>query len=314
MVSELSALVPGLIPQMSLSKTQVEHDYDEVHGSALARFEADGFVVIRRALSPALLGRLVEAHSRVLAEERELGRLGNRDAMHSFAFVDRDPAFAELLDLETTFPLVVDVLGWNIHVYHSHIDAHPPLDGPRPQQWGWHQDGTRQNVDLETDPRPRLSVKVAYFLSDVSQPGRGNMLVLPGSHLRNSIPRPHADCDVFEQPSGAQPILAHAGDAVIFDRRLWHSRSDNLSVITRRALFLAYTYRWIVARDDKTYDPEWIATLSPVKRQLLGAGTGNFGRWLPELQDVPLRRISAGAAIGRSPVSSDRSTPTEAPE
>jgi hypothetical protein len=221
--------------------------------------------------------------------------------MHRFAFVGRDPAFAELLDLESTFPFVLETLGWNIHMYHCHIDAHPPLERPRPSRWGWHQDGTRQNVDLETDPRPRLSVKIAYFLSDLSEPGRGNLLVLPGSHLRNSIPRPDPGETFFEQPPGATPVLAPAGAAVIFDRRLWHSRSDNLSPITRKALFLAYTYRWISARDDCNYDPDWITSLSPVRRQLMGAGTGDYGRWLPEDEDVPLRAwLSERASRGGS--------------
>jgi hypothetical protein len=35
--------------------------------------------------------------------------------------------------------------------------------------------------------RPRLSVKLAYWLSDVSAPGRGNLKIVPGSHLTNWI-------------------------------------------------------------------------------------------------------------------------------
>ena len=68
-------------------------------------------------------------------------------------------------------PLVWSILGWNVHIYHSHLDVHPPLAAPKPDWWHWHQDGGRQNRELETDPRPRLSVKLAYWLSDVSEPG-----------------------------------------------------------------------------------------------------------------------------------------------
>jgi ectoine hydroxylase len=60
----------------------------------------------------------------------------------------------------------------------------------QPDWWHWHQDGGRQNRELETDPRPRMSVKLAYWLSDVSETGRGNFTVLPGSHKTNWLPGP----------------------------------------------------------------------------------------------------------------------------
>jgi ectoine hydroxylase len=57
-------------------------------------------------------------------------------------------------------PLVCSALGWNIHLYHSHVDVHPPLPAPPDPVWRWHQDGGRQNLELETRPvRPRLSIK-----------------------------------------------------------------------------------------------------------------------------------------------------------
>ena len=44
-------------------------------------------------------------------------------------------------------------------MYHSHLDVHPREDAAS-RRWRWHQDGGRQNLELETDPRPRLSLKV----------------------------------------------------------------------------------------------------------------------------------------------------------
>ena len=40
--------------------------------------------------------------------------------------LDADPTFLELLDPPATLPLVVAALGWNAHLYHSHLDVHPP--------------------------------------------------------------------------------------------------------------------------------------------------------------------------------------------
>jgi ectoine hydroxylase-related dioxygenase (phytanoyl-CoA dioxygenase family) len=149
----------------------------------------------------------------------------------------------------------------------------------------WHQDGGPQNRDLETHPRPRMSVKVAYFLSDVSEPGRGNFSVLPGSHLRDTLERPADDDDL----AGAVPVLARPGTAVLFDRRLWHMRGENRSTLTRKALFYAYTYRWVRARDDIHIPPELFGTITPVRAQLLGAGTNAIGHWMPDDDDAPLR-------------------------
>jgi len=181
--------------------------------------------------------------------------------------------------------LVVEVLGPNIFVYHCHLDVHPPEPEP-PRTWMWHQDGGIVNRDLETDPRPRLSVKVAYFLTDLSEPGRGNFVVLPGSHLRNRIERPTDDDN--EIP-GAVPVLASPGDAVVFDRRLWHMRGRNASTLTRKALFYAYTYRWVRPRDELRIPPEMREVLTPVRRQLLGEGPEAIHFWMPDHVDLPVR-------------------------
>jgi ectoine hydroxylase-related dioxygenase (phytanoyl-CoA dioxygenase family) len=213
--------------------------------------------------------------------------------VHLLGFVSRDEVFLELLDLAPAFDLVCRVLGWNIHMYHCHLDAHPRV-APRPPRWGWHQDGGRQNLELgEGAPRPRMSLKVAYFLTDVDRPGTGNMLVIPGSHRRDTLARPAAPGEEAPEPAGAVPLLASAGDAVVFDRRIWHSRSANVAGDTRRALFLAYTYRWVRPRDAMPIHPAWWRRLSPVRRQLLGEATDEVGRWIPTPDDVPLREAMA---------------------
>jgi ectoine hydroxylase len=135
-----------------------------------------------------------------------------------------------------------------------------------------------------------MSLKVAFWLSDVSEPGRGNMLVVPGSHESNTLPRPDRPELGFDPPAGAEPVLASPGDALVFDRRLWHSRSDNLSEHTRRVVFLAYTFRWVRARDDLGIDPssERFRRLTPVRRQLLGEPASPHHQWGLIPDAVPL--------------------------
>lgn len=41
---------------------------------------------------------------------------------------------------------VRSILGWNVHMHHSHVDVHLPVvvRGGWPR-FGWHEDGSRQN-------------------------------------------------------------------------------------------------------------------------------------------------------------------------
>jgi len=248
-----------------------------------------GLLRIPAALPPGDVQRLAAALDRVYAEECAAGHAEIGGPMHLLGGIGRDDAFLDLLDHPAVFPIIWGELGWNLYVYQCHLDVTPRRARPRAGRfWGWHQDGGRQNLDLDSDPRPRLSLKVAFWLSDLSEARRGNMLVIPGSHERNRLPRP-PETHSYE-PEGAMPVLASVGDALIFDRRLWHSRSDNLSTVTRKAIFLAYTYRWIRPRDELGIDPRSARFMHqpPVRRQLLGDGEVRSHWGLPN-QRVPLR-------------------------
>ena len=253
------------------------------------RFERDGYLVIEDVLETGHVDRPIEAIDRVWAASRDTPPIAGAEPLHLLAFVGHDPLFLALLDHEPILRSVVDLLGWNVFMHHCHLDVHPPMLGPTPAKWMWHQDGGIQNHDLETHPRPRMSVKVAYFLSDVSEPGRGNFSVIPGSHLRDTIDRPSNDDNDLP---GAVPVLARPGTAVLFDRRLWHMRGDNRSSVTRKALFYAYTFRWIRARDDLSIPPELFGSITPVRAQLLGAGASAIRHWMPQDDDAPLRAWS----------------------
>jgi ectoine hydroxylase-related dioxygenase (phytanoyl-CoA dioxygenase family) len=241
------------------------------------RLDDDGFVVLEGALGPAEVRRLVAAVDAVAVERRKPG-----EALHELAFLGLDPSFIELVDHPSVLPLVVSELGANVYVYHCHLDVHPSqADDAR---WRWHQDGGRQNIDVES-PRPRLSLKAAYFLTDVPTARYGPMWIIPGSHRRDTLERP-ANGSLL--PPGAMPLTVAAGTAVVFDRRLWHARGANTSWSTRKALFYAYTYRWIRPRDELDLDPATLASLDPVRRQLVGGSTGTLGHWFPGEEDAPL--------------------------
>jgi ectoine hydroxylase-related dioxygenase (phytanoyl-CoA dioxygenase family) len=95
---------------------------------------------------------------------------------------------------------------------------------------------------------------------------------VPGSHKQNWIDGPPRRDVEWPEPPGAIEVCANPGDAVFFDRRIWHTRTNNYSDVTRKAMFFAYTLRWIAIRDEvaAVQASEEFPSYTPVQRQLLG--------------------------------------------
>lgn len=248
-------------------------------------FDETGILAIEDALRPAQIAELTSIVDQTFEAKRDAGHDPNT-ALFYPNFIPDSALFADLVDYERILPKVWGILGWNIYLYHAHLIVTPPSGKTADNKtFGWHQDSGRVNLEMESHPRPRLSLKVAYFLSDTSEPGRGNFWVIPGSHLHDRLERPASG---MGQPEGAVPVLAKPGTAVFFDRRLWHTASPNWSDITRKVLFYGYGYRWLRTKDDMTVQSLWEQS-DPVRRQLLGWGTNANGYYSPTDADVPLR-------------------------
>jgi len=256
-------------------------------------FESQGFLVIKDVLPEARAVELEHAvdalHRRVLDagyDPYTKKAITSQDVFFLSNVLHRDPAFLHLIDWHRTFPKVWGILGWNIACYHSHFLINPALTGSAKQSpLGWHQDSGRVNRDLEGELRPRLSLKVGFYLSDCSAPGRANTWVVPGSHLKNNLDVP-ADGSL---PKGAIPVLVKRGDALFFDRRLFHAGSPNVSEITRKVVFYGYGYRWLRPKDNMTVSDDMLYFSDPIRRQLLGATTDFNAYFSPNEVDVPLR-------------------------
>jgi ectoine hydroxylase-related dioxygenase (phytanoyl-CoA dioxygenase family) len=249
------------------------------------QFDETGILMIEDALSPAQVEALTAATDRVY-ERRIAEGLDPKSVMMYPNFIPEGKEFVDLVDYEKIVPKVWGILGWNIYLYHAHLIVTPPSGKTRDNKtFGWHQDSGRMNVEMESHPRPRMSLKVAYFLSDTSVEGRGNFWVIPGSHLCDTLALPEGG---EGQPEGAVPVLAKPGTAVFFDRRLWHTATPNWSDVTRKVLFYGYGYRWIRTKDDMTVQDLWEGS-DPIRRQLLGDGVNCNGHYTPTDADVPLR-------------------------
>ena len=247
-------------------------------------FNTQGYLVVENALDPEMCERLIGVMDRVDARERTEALTGRLLSVTDV--MGEDDALVDLVDWRATLPKVWGILGWNIYLYHSHLDV-TPNESARRQDWrvAWHQDSMRVNDEIESDPRPRLSLKVGFYLTDVSKPGHGNTLIVPGSHLQNKIDCPQ---DGQSNPPGAEPLCVPAGSAVLVDRRIWHSRSANESELTRKVVWLGYSYRWLRAKDEMTV-AHLYPQLDPIGRQLLGDGVCANGTYDPTPEDVPLR-------------------------
>jgi ectoine hydroxylase-related dioxygenase (phytanoyl-CoA dioxygenase family) len=268
----------------------------------LRQFEEQGYLVVPQALSASAAARLTEAVDRLDQRARrgeleprlpdEAARRGGLAPHLPFVlrnFVPEDPAFLELVDHPVMLPKVWGILGFNIYLYHAHLGVTPPLEGHPPDEHKrFHQDSGRVNRELQGSPRSRLSVKVGYFLEGVNAPGNGNLCLVPGSHLRNEQPRAAANCH-DGNVRGAVEVCVEPGTAVMFDRRIWHSKSPNSGNGTRKVLFCGYAYRWMRTKDEMTVG-HLLKQAGPIQRQLLGDGTSADGYYSPRDEDVPLRK------------------------
>lgn len=242
-------------------------------------FEADGYVLLPRVLDAATLERLRAAAERLDAAYRRRPGINRHAVLNRHDLIGAADVFLDLIDWPATFPKVVDLLGWNIQLFHTQLVVTPPAhpDAPR-GGYAWHQDNNRMNRELGPPPHPMISVKVAYFLSDCPEPGMGNLCVHPGSHSAPAAP-----------PGPGVEVCAAAGDALVFDRRLWHAASTNHSPVTRVVCFYGYSYRWL---RPKSRFPVAVTT-DPVRRQLLGWARSANGHFDPSPEEVPLRAWTA---------------------
>jgi len=249
------------------------------------QFEQDGFFIVTDAIPSELVADLTAVTDRIIEDHRQTANLSPHSTINMLDFMGKDQVYLQLIDWHKTFPKVWGILGWNIKLYHSHLIVTPPQPDADPnRRLGWHQDSGRLNIELEGNPRPRVSLKVGFFLSDTTRSDRGNFHVLPGAHRQNSLDLPTDGTN----PVDACPVCVPAGTAVFFDRRLWHAAGINTSNVIRRVLFYGYSYRWLQPRDDMTVD-HYMEKAAPIRQQLLGKSTGGMGYTSPGELDVPLR-------------------------
>jgi hypothetical protein len=264
--------------------------------------EDDGYLVVPDALTPDEVAGLDAAIERAGGKD---GKPHNRAAI-----LGMDKAFLDLVDLPTILPKMVEILGWNIWVNHTHFNVNPPEVVDENFMYGWHRDGGAMHSDLGAHgvAAPPAYIKVGFYLTDLVEPDHGQTFVFPGGHkLAHGDPR---TAELLKRdgawargamPQDAVALRVKAGSAVMFHNRLVHSvRSPNTKGPTRRAIFIQWAYRWMSSVD--TMDVAHLdgPLTDPIRRQLLGLGgnavqndqysQGRSRRYYPDEATVPLRK------------------------
>lgn len=253
-------------------------------------FDSSGYLVVKNALPQDFVAQLDAAVDRVYAREGNLqadGKLNLRNC------IVEDDVFFPLLDWPSTVPLAWGLLNWNIQLNTSNLIVSPPQSGPAlesPIAYGLHRDGGASHQDM-TEPHPRILLKIAYAISDQSDPASGATMLVPGSNrLLGKLP---VDPETG-QSVGAIPMNVKAGDAFIFEQRTWHGIGHNWSAITRKTIFMGYAYRWIKPMDYLDMPKRLTANCSPIQRQLLGIVDDPMSNYLPRDENVPLKAFVEG--------------------
>lgn len=236
------------------------------------QFRRDAYLLFPGVLPQSDIERLLPEVDRLY--ERNVVQSDNPDPtrrMDALGVLREHQVFIDLIDHPAMFGAVLDVLGPYIQFGLATVTVHPP----NPVFTGFlHCDGGPhlQRIRVSETSWP-LQVKIIWFLTDVSEPDMGNIVFVPGSHLR-PFPEEGGFDEYGELESATTPgttqVLARAGDALIFTHSLWHGGARNTSAVTRKNIQYGYNQMFFRNYD---YDPvpaEVLAHCTPRQRRLLG--------------------------------------------
>jgi len=248
-------------------------DFIQLKPEQRQSFDRDGFLVVPNALSAETTERLVAAGDRLAESLLKKPELFDRPEYNHLDLrpgLLREEALFSLVANASTVSLVVQLLSPNIHLHSTAlIYKRPEKPDAPPFRRGWHRD-IRIPRDLGHECLPRVGIKICYCLTDFHQPESGMTLMARGSHLRTeplAVPKGQVD------PAGVEvcDVKLNAGDALLFENRIFHTAAPNRSQRVSKVLMYGYAYRWMkpeVYLDNP--EQNYLEKADPITRQLLG--------------------------------------------
>ncbi|MFN2533451.1 MAG: phytanoyl-CoA dioxygenase family protein [Pyrinomonadaceae bacterium] len=248
-------------------------DFVQLKPEQRRSFAKDGFLVVPNALSAETVDRVVAACDRLAKSLLDKPALTGRPEYNHLDLrpgLLKEKALFDLIDNGSTVPLVVQLLSPNIHLHSTTLLYKRPEcpDAPTFRR-GWHRD-IRIPRDLGHESLPLVGIKICYCLTDFHQPDSGMTLMVRGSHLR-STPLALPKGEVDPEDAEVCDLKMNAGDALLFENRIFHTATPNRSNRTSKVLMYGYAYRWMKTEVYlEVPDKGYLARADSVTRQLLG--------------------------------------------
>ena len=236
-------------------------------------FAEDGFLVVRNALDRDEVERLLSEADRLTAAFLGKPVIGGKPEYNHLDLrrgLLQEKALFALVTHSATVPLVVQLLSPNIHLHSTTIICKRPESADVPVfRRGWHRD-IRMARDFGHENLPLAGIKICYCLTDFPHADSGMTLMARGTHLRTEplhIPKGAVDPPDVE----VCDLQLNAGDALLFENRIFHTAAPNRSERTSKVVIYGYAYRWL--RPEvylEAPDERQLMTADPIARQLLG--------------------------------------------
>ncbi len=241
-------------------------------------FNRTGILFFADALDQAAVDELTAAVDRVCQASAKY-QVGETFGCQNI--VDRDPAFAALIDHPRHIGYAYDLFGELLKLHQSQFFIRPP-GGDRYNLW--HPDGARAVPYGTFSPDLPLQIKIGLWLTDLPRAKMGNLVVLPGSHRRQYV----EEYDSHQPIAGERVVCLHKGTMTVMHSSIWHRVEPNESDVVRKNIFYAYCPAWLTPADRLQSDPAWLATLSREQRIIMRSYTNAYHNAKPPSADFPL--------------------------
>jgi hypothetical protein len=241
----------------------------------LREYRENGFVIVPDVIGPAALDAM-RAEAERLYRLDHPGRVVEKDGttvrgIHGCHL--ESPLFSGLVRHPVLLAIAEQVLGSQVYVHQSKVNAKRALDG---DVWPWHQDYIFWERE-DGMPAPRAT-NIGLLLDDAT-PDNGPLLFVPGSHKAGTVPAERrgdggwashlaADLDYSLTSSqlaqiaagpGIRAATGTAGSLLAFDPQLVHGSGTNMSPADRRLALITYNSIHNIPTETTSPRPEFLS-------------------------------------------------------
>ena len=230
---------------------------------AITRLDADGYVILKGAMTLQQADALRDRSAELAAAERKAGGehvYSEGKAQRVWNLVNKGRIYEEMIQLPRLIDLQAQLLGDDCVLSSFTVN----LIGPGSEAGRLHFDHP-----LGSFPKPlpteAFCANTVYVLDDFT-PENGATRIVPGSFRRGYGPDPEQEYDDEIQ------LDAKKGDIVVFHGASWHGSGENRSDRDRMILLGVFCRGFMRPQQDqfKLSRPEVVARATPMLKRLLG--------------------------------------------